>query len=342
MQDTLIEQEHSIRHSNLLPYIAVAAGVGIALFLPLFVKNRYTMNIFIMVLFYAFMGSAWNIVCGFVGELSLGHSAFVGVGGYVSSLMLIHLKFSPWFGMLAGIVISIIFGMIIGYPCFRLRGPYFTLTTIAFAELLRIYVTNTDVAPLGIPLKGAMGLLLPISGNSFGNFMFKSKNPYYYIILCFLLISITLTYIIRRNRLGYYLIAIKSDPNAAESLGINITKYKLIAMAISSGLIACAGTFYAQFFAYIGPERIFGMDLSVQIALIALIGGQGTVIGPVLGALVLVPLSELLNAHLGGSLAGLHLFVYGLIMVIVVLFMPNGIHAILKKLFERMTTRAKS
>ncbi len=302
--------------------------------IPLVVTNRYTLNIFILVLFYGFMGYAWNIVCGFVGELSLGHSVFVGIGGYVSTLMFINLGVSPWVGLFAGMAASAVMGVIVGYPCFKTKGPYFTLATIAFSELLRIYVTNTDVGPFGLPLKGAMGLLLPYEGAKFSLFTFNSKVPYYYIMLVFFLISIIITVIVKRSKLGYYLTAIKSDPNAAESLGINITKYKLIAIIISSAMIGCAGTFYAQYFRYIGPERIFGNNLAIEIALIALIGGQGTVMGPALGAIVLIPISEYLSAQFG-SVGGLHLFIYGVIMILVVLFMPKGIVEVFSRIGKK-------
>jgi branched-chain amino acid transport system permease protein len=303
--------------------------------IPLVVTNRYTLNIFILVLFYAFMGYSWNIVCGFVGELSLGHSVFVGVGGYVSTLLFINLGISPWLGMVAGMAVSAVAGVIVGFPCFKAKGPYFTLATIAFSELLRIYVTNTETGLFGLPLKGAMGLLLPYDGEKFSLFTFNGKVPYYYIILVFFLVAIVITVIIKRNKLGYYLTAIKSDPNAAESLGINITKYKLIAIVISSAMIGCAGTFYAQYFRYIGPERIFGHNLAIEIALIALIGGQGTVLGPALGAIVLIPISEYLAAHFG-SIGGLHLFIYGVVMILVVMFMPKGIVEVFHRLGNKL------
>ena len=296
------------------------------LILPLYLGNTYNLGICILVLYYAFMASAWNIVCGFLGELSLGHSVFVGLGGYTSTLLFVNLGWSPWLGMAAGILVAAMTGVIIGYPCFRLRGPYFTLTTIAFAELLRVYVESAEVGPFGLPLKGAMGLLLPLRGTSLALIEFRSKVPYYYLILAFLILAVLVTYCIKVHRLGYFLVAIRSDPDAAASLGINITKYKLIAMVISCGLIALGGSFYAQYFRYIGPERIFGIDISVQIALIALVGGQGTIFGPIIGALLLVPLGEFLSNNFGGNLPGLHLFIYGIVMMLVVLYLPKGVY----------------
>lgn len=306
----------------------------VAIFLPLGL-GRYQQHTLIMVLFFAFASSAWNIVCGFVGTVSLGHAVFLGIGGYVSTLLLLYTDLSPWLGMFAGAVIAAVFGIVIGYPCFKLKGPYFTLTTIAFGELIRIWVENNE-SLFGIDIKGSMGLLLPQTGNNPGKFEFASKLPYYYIILAFLIAALLITYYIKTHKLGFYLTAIKSDPDAAESLGIQLAKYKLIAMIISTFLIAFAGTYYAQYYRYLGPTRIFGNDLSVQIALIALIGGQGTVLGPLFGAILLVPISELLSEKFGGSLPGLHLFIYGVIMILVVYYMPNGIHDYVIKLYLKI------
>lgn len=307
-------------------------GAALAVFLPIFL-TRYTQHLFIMIMFFAFTAVAWNIVCGFIGQLSLGHAVFLGVGGYVSTLLLVNLGLSPWVGMFAGALLAAVFGLIVGYPCFRLKGPYFTLTTIAFGEILRIFVENNEKV-FGIDIKGAMGLVLPQYGNSFNAYEFDSKLIYYYIILGLTAIGILITFLIKRSKIGFYLTAIKSDPDAAESLGIPLARYKMYAMLISSFMIAFAGTFYAQYFRYIGPTRIFGGDISVQIALIGLVGGQGTVFGPLFGAVLLVPISEFLAERFGGSLPGLHLFIYGVIMILVVFYMPKGIHDYVMKVFH--------
>lgn len=303
--------------------------------------TRYTQHLFIMIMFFAFTAVAWNIVCGFIGQLSLGHGVFLGVGGYVSTLLLVNAGLSPWVGMLAGAALAAVFGMIVGYPCFRLKGPYFTLTTIAFAEILRIFVENNEKV-FGIDIKGAMGLVLPQYGNSFAAYEFDSKLTYYYIIFGLTVVGIAITFLIKRSKLGFYLTAIKSDPDAAESLGIPLATYKMIAMLISSFMIAFGGTFYAQYFRYIGPTRIFGGDISVQIALIGLVGGQGTVFGPLFGAVLLVPISEFLAERFGGSLPGLHLFIYGVIMIFVVFYMPKGIHDYVIKAFNFIGARIAS
>ncbi|MHB1314661.1 MAG: branched-chain amino acid ABC transporter permease [Christensenellales bacterium] len=297
----------------------------------------YYQQIMVLVLFFAFCATAWNVVCGFVGQLSLGHATFLGLGAYISTLLLRDMGLSPWIGMFIGAGITALVGVLVGYPCFRLKGPYFALTTIALGEVMRIWVENNEII-FGIDVKGSMGLLLDQTGNQAVAFEFGSKLEYYYVILAFLLIALLITYLIKRSKLGFYLTAIKSDPDAAESLGIPLAKYKLIAMALSCFLIAFAGTFYAQYYRYVGPNRIFGHDLSVQIALIALVGGQGTVLGPLIGAVLLIPLTELLSEY-GGALPGLHLFIYGVVMVLVVFYMPKGIHGLLSKYLKKIENK---
>ena len=315
-------------------FLGLIIGAVIFILIPL-PLGIYEQNILILIMYYAFAAMAWNILCGFVGTLSLGHGVFVGVGGYISSLLLLNLGLSPWIGMFVGATIAALFGVLIGYPCFRLKGPYFALTTIAFNALLCVWVTNNE-SLFGIDIKGSMGLSLPNKGNDFGAFQFSNKLVYYYVIFGFVIIGLIITYLLKRSKLGYYLTAIKSDPDAAESLGIHIGRYKMIAMLISSFMIAFAGTFYAQYFRYISPDRIFGGDFSIEIALIGLVGGQGTVFGPLLGALLLVPIGQLLSGYFGGSLPGLHLFIYGLIMILVIFFMPMGINSVVVEGYHKL------
>ncbi|NLI55352.1 MAG: branched-chain amino acid ABC transporter permease [Clostridiales bacterium] len=309
-------------------------GVLILLVVPNFVSTNVQI-VFILILFYGLCASCWNIVCGFVGELSLGHAVFLGFGAYISTLLLMDGSLSPWVGMFIAAIITAAFGVIVGLPCFRLHGPYFALTTIALGELIRIFVENNEKV-FGINIRGAMGLVLKQTGNQFIAFEFANKITYYYVLVAFVAVTILVTWLIKNSKLGYYLTAIKSDPDAAESLGIKLTKYKLIAMAISCFMISFAGTFYAQYFRYVGPTRIFSHDMSVQIALIALVGGQGTVFGPLLGACLLVPITEFLSEEFGGTMPGLHLFIYGIMMVLVVLYMPQGIYKNVTGFFKKL------
>jgi branched-chain amino acid transport system permease protein len=302
-------------------------GIGglLFLFIPLLMDDPYFLHIFILVFFFAYLGTAWSLV-GMAGQLSLGHAAFLGIGGYVSTLMFMEWGVTPWLGMIIGAIGCGIIGLIIGYPTFRLKGPYFALTTIAFAEILRIYVENTEVAPLGIPLKGGMGLMVPLKGHVPGVFQFEGKEPYYYISLLMMIIAVFISFAINRSRFGFYLAAIRGDQDAAESLGINSTKFKLIALAISCFLVALGGSFYAQYFRFINPERAMGLGLSIEIALVGIVGGWQTVLGPTIGSFLLTPFGELVRAYFGGTYAGLHLLIYGVMLMVVIFFLPNGLN----------------
>ena len=304
--------------------------------LPLVTQDSFLIHSAIMVLFFAYMATAWNFLCGYVGQLSLGHAMFSGVGGYVSVLLYTGLGISPWFGMIAGGLVAAALSVVIGYPTFRLKGPYFALTTIAFAEMVRIWVENTNVF-LGIPLKGAEGLVVPnAGGDNFFAFQFAGKVPYYYIILVMLALAILATLIMQRSKLGYCLKAIRGDGDAAEALGISPTRYTMAAFAISAFMTALGGSFYAQFFRYINPERNMGLELSIDMAVMSIIGGQGTPFGPLVGALVLTPVAEITRSTLGGSFLGLHLVLYGVVLMLCVLYFPKGILSPFQRLAARL------
>ncbi len=305
---------------------------------PVIIRDEYYLHMLVGILFFAYMASAWNIVSGYTGQLSLGHSALCGIGGYVSTLLFINLGLTPWIGMLVGGLAATVVGVVIGYPCFRLRGPYFTLTTIAFAEILRIWVENTDEI-FGIELRGAQGLLVPLKGQSPWLFQFTSKVPYYYIIVAMLLVVMAAAFWMEKSRMGFYLKAIRADQDGAEALGINSTRYFLSAMAMSSFLTALGGSFYAQYFRYINPERNMGLDLSIEFALMGIVGGQGTVLGPVLGAFLLNPAGEISRSLLGGKLMGLHLVIYGLVLVLAVMFLPKGLIQPIRQVVRRVPGR---
>jgi branched-chain amino acid transport system permease protein len=317
------------------PSMVIAAGLtAIALILPLVIHDEFILHSIIMVFYLAYLASAWNLLCGYVGQISFGHSVFAGLGGYVSVLLLTAAGMSPWFGMLIGGALSALLAVAIGYPTMRLRGPYFALTTIAFAEIVRIWFENTDVV-FGIALKGAEGLSVPLVGTDWSRFQFESKVPYYYIILVMLLIVMGITWLMERSRLGVCLKAVRGDRDAAESLGINPTKITLTAFAISAFMTALGGSFFAMFIRFINPERNMGVELSIDMALMSIIGGQGTVAGPLVGAMFLAPVAELARTYLGGRFIGVHLALYGLVLIIAVLYLPKGLLHPLQKLTQR-------
>lgn len=297
----------------------IVSLLALLVIFPLFIESQYIMHISILILYYSLVSQAWNILSGYSGQFSFGHAAFFGTGAYTSSILLTKYAVTPWIGMLIGAAIAAVIGLIIGFLSFRykLRGAYFALGTLAFAEILRITVQNTEY------FNKTLGVLITINPDPL-MFQFGSRMGYYYAILIFTVLATLLVYYISRSRLGYNLVAIRENEEAAQSLGVNTFKNKMTAIAISAAITAIGGTFYAQYILYIEPPTTFGNDVSVAILLPAIIGGMGTVFGPFVGALVIVPLGEI-TAKLFGGFAGAHLMAYGIILVVVILYLPGGI-----------------
>jgi len=318
-----------------LPLILVAV---IALGLPLVVRSATYLHIVILLYLYAYLTTSWNLVGGFAGVLPLGHATFVGIGAYTSTILSLQYGISPWIGMLVGAVLASIVGVIIGLPTFKMRGAYFALATIAFAEGIRVMVENIDF--LGpFQLNGPRGLQIPPLKTGIAHFMFAEKEPYYYIILAMLAGVLTITWAISRSKLGYYLMAGGEEPEAAQALGVNVARAKLTAMALSSFLTAFAGTFWAQFTLYIHPKSVMSLDISFEIAFIALIGGRGSISGPVLGALLLRPVSDFSRIYFGSTLPGLHLIIFGVVLILVMLYQPRGLQEPLTGLYKSLMKR---
>ncbi len=318
--------------------LSLLAVLLIAFGLPLVMTSPTYLHIVILIYFYAYLTSSWNMVGGFAGVLPLGHAVFIGTGAYTSTILSLQYGVSPWIGMLVGGVLSMGIGVLIGLPTFKMRGAYFALATIAFAEGMRVMVENLDyLGPFN--LNGPRGLQIPPLDFGFVNFMFKGKEPYYYIILIMLIGVLALTWIISRSKLGYYLNAGGEEPEAAMALGVNVARAKLIAMAMSSFLTALAGTFYAQFSLFIHPKSIISLDLSFEIAFIALIGGRGSIAGPLLGALLLRPVSDFSRIYFGDVFPGLHLVIFGVILILVMIYQPRGIQEPLTRFYYRMLDR---
>jgi branched-chain amino acid transport system permease protein len=300
--------------------ISLLAVLALALALPSLVGNASQLNYAILVLMIAQAGVAWNILGGYAGQVSLGHAAFYGIGAYTSTQLLLVFGLSPWLGMLAGGIVAVAFALAIGWPCFRLKGHYFAMATIAIAEILQIMVTNWDW------LGGAVGLSLPLAEAGWWGFVFnKSKVPYYYIILALLLLTLGASWLIERSFLGYYFRAIKDEPDAACSVGIELTRYKLIAIAASSFLTALGGTFYAQKELFIDPGSTMATSLSIKIALVAILGGVGHLGGPLVGAVILTAIEEATRATFGGTGRGTDLIIYALLIIAVAVFYPGGV-----------------
>jgi branched-chain amino acid transport system permease protein len=309
---------------------ALVAGVAIAAALPFLVSNASQLNYAILVLMIAQAGVAWNILGGYAGQVSLGHAAFYGIGAYTSTQLLLVFGLSPWLGMLAGGVLAVLFALAIGWPCFRLKGHYFAMATIAIAEILQVVVTNWEW------LGGAVGLSLPVAEAGWSGFVFnKSKVPYYYIILALLLLTLGVNWLIERSFLGYYFRAIKDEPDAARSVGIDLKRYKLVAIATSSFLTALGGSFYAQKELFIDPGSTLSTSLSIKIALVAILGGVGSLGGPVVGAVILTAIEEMTRAMFGGTGRGTDLIIYALLIIVVAVFYPSGVTGWLRDLERR-------
>jgi branched-chain amino acid transport system permease protein len=299
--------------------LAGALAVGALVALPPLLP-KYHLEVLISVVFWAYLGIAWNLVGGYAGQFSFGHAAFFGIGAYTSTLLLLRAGLTPWAGMLAGGALAAAFGLFEGYLSFRygLKGPYFSLVTLAFAEMLRVVSVNTKA------VGSSLGLVVPSAASAPAMFMFSGKLPYYYVILGMGALALALTWKIERSRLGFSLAAIRENEDAAEAAGVDALAVKLRAMALSSFLTALGGTFYAQYFAYIDPTITFGPSVSIGALLPAIVGGAGTVLGPVLGSFVLTPLSELTRFALRGR-TGADIMLYGAILVLVISFLPQGL-----------------
>jgi branched-chain amino acid transport system permease protein len=307
-------------------WIWIAAGACLLLVYPLLFRLPFPRHLMIMIFLYASMGLAWNMIGGYAGQISLGHAVYFGAGAYTSTLLLMKLGVSPWVGMLAGGLLSIAIAYIIGYPCFKLAGHYFAIATIAIGEIVQQWMRNWDWSG------AAVGLTLPILPESFINLEFhSSKVPYYYIAFGIFILTIGATALIDRSKLGYYFKAIKGDLEGARSLGINVTKYKFYALALSAFFTSICGSFYAQYVLFIDPDSVFPMLLSIIVCLIATLGGVGTIWGPVIGAFILIPISEFTRIHFGGGGKGTDMIAYGFLIMIISIYQPFGVIGLFKR-----------
>jgi branched-chain amino acid transport system permease protein len=305
------------------------AAVGVILVaLPWVIKSAFAVDIFIRILLFAFIGVAWNLIGGYAKQLSLGHAAFFGLGAYTSTILQIDFGISPWLGMIAGGVVAAIASLPIGWLCFRLRGPYFAIATIAAAQVLMlIFLKFRDFA------WGAEGTTIPNLGNSPLMMQFEAKAAYYYVALGLLALGLAITYRIEKSWMGYYLVAIGEDEDAAEAVGVNAPRVKRDIYMISAFLTALAGTFYTQYIYFIDPNTAFNFSVSIEAALVSIVGGVGTLWGPVIGTVLLETTSALLQSWLGSSMGGVQLTVYSLILMAVILWRPTGIMGFISEIY---------
>lgn len=299
-------------------------------------SHAFAIDIFIRVFLFAFIGVAWNLLGGYAQQLSLGHAAYFGLGAYTSTLLLIRAGVSPWIGMVAGGVVAALASLPIGALCFRLRGPYFAIATIGTAQtLMLLFLKFRDFA------WGAVGTTIPNLGNSPWMMQFAAKAAYYYIALGLLALGLAVTYWVERSWMGYYLVAVGEDQAAAEAVGVNVPRIKRDIYLISAFLTGLAGTFYTQYIYFIDPNTAFSFNISVEAALVSIVGGIGTLWGPVLGSVLLEPASALAQSWLGGGAhAGVQLALYAVILIVVILWRPTGLLGALTAAYDRIVRAA--
>lgn len=301
----------------LLLYPWLVAGSGNAAFLQ---------DMGSLMLLAAIGASAWNIVGGYAGQISVGHAMFFGAGAYLPLLVFQQWQLPPLAGVPLGIAASLVIALLVGFPTFRLVGHYFSMATIAVAELIRIVVGNWDF------LGAAIGLQGPAVARGWWDLTFRSAVPYYYIFLGVLALLLLLTWQMQRSRLGYYLRAIRAGERAARSLGVPVRRYKLYALLLSAAFTSLAGSLYALKTGFIDPDSGLGILVSVQMIITAALGGAGTLLGPLLGAAILVPLQTATNTWFGGGGSGLTYIIYGGIIVLIARFEPGGLLELWRRL----------
>jgi branched-chain amino acid transport system permease protein len=299
--------------------------LAVLLALPL-VADRYVLSVLTLIFYFAYVGQAWNLMMGYAGQLSLGHALYVGLGGYVAALLWLDFGIGPWLGVFAAVAVAAGFGAAIGWLGFRfgIAGVYFALLTIAFAEFTRIGFDHLGVTG------GAAGLFLPFEEKRMGEWwnLRGGQLLFYYLALALASGAVLLVALIARSRLGYRLIAVREDETAARALGIDAFAVKMAAVVISSAMTAVGGVFYAFYYNNLFPSQVFEMSRSIELILAPIVGGLGTVFGPVIGAFVLTPLGEVLiaiTARLGVDAPGVKAVFYGVILIVIIYAMPTGV-----------------
>ena len=303
----------------------------LAVIAPLVVPNAFFRSVLLEVAIFALLGVAWNVLGGYAGQLSLGHAAYFGMGAYTSTLLLVYAGVATVYGIWIGGLAAMLLSIPIGLASFRLRGPYFAIATIATAETMRLLALRFREFTFG-----ALGTTVPLTPNAPLNFLFSDKLGLYYTALAMVLAAVAVTAWIERNKLGYYLVAVGQDEDAAEAIGVRAPWVKQQANFVSAFFAALAGTLYVQYTYFIQPDTVFGLAISTEAVLVAIVGGVGTLWGPVVGALLLHPIASVTQAQLGGTFAGAQLVVYAIILMAVILAKPSGLVGFLGPPYRRV------
>lgn len=320
----------SSRRRQLVVAVVVFALIALV---PSLVSDVYMMNVLILTLLFAALSQSWNLLGGYCGQVSLGHALYFGIGAYATSILYVKFGIIPWGGLLAGGIIAAAIALALGYPCFRLKGHYFSIATIVIAEIGLLLFHNWDYAG------AALGIQWPFTPDLWWTLQFaRDKAPYFYFALGLFAVTWLVTFSIVELKWGYWWRAVKDSAEAAESLGVTIFHSKMAAAAISAFFTAVGGGFYAAFVSYIDPDSVMHFRFSLLMALPAVLGGVGSLWGPAIGALILIPLAEFTRSYLGGSGSGLDLVIYGGLIMIVSLTRPEGILSIIKPAVKREAT----
>jgi len=305
--------------------VLLGALLALALVFPAFASG-YLLSVGFLILYFAFCGQAWNIMMGFAGQLSLGHSLYVGLGAYAAAALYVHFGISPWIGLGASVGISMLAGAAIGFLAFRfgVSGVYFAILTIAFAEFARIGFDHFKW------VQGSSGFFLPVKNYATSDLWNLRGSPvmFYYVMLAMTAGAFVLCHVLLRSRMGYYWQAIRESPEAAEALGVNLFRYKMAAVVISAALTALAGVMFAFYYNNLFPEQIFHISRSIEMILGPIIGGIGTLAGPIVGAFVITGLAEGMREvmlRLGIDVPGVKQVFYGLCLLLVIIFLPHGV-----------------
>ena len=307
----------------------------LALIFPWVFSSPFMVNFGVLALFYAFIGQSWNVAGGFAGQLSFGHVAFFGVGAYASTIVQMRFGFNPWWGLPVSALAGALAGALIGALSFRagLKGSYFALITLAFAEVFRIIANSVEITG------GGLGMLIPMK-QTLDNFQFGDRRVFYFIILALTALSVALAIWLKHSRFGARLAAIRENEDSARALGIDIFREKIKIMMLSGAIAGVGGCFFAQYFLYIDPTIVFGVDKSVEMLLVSMIGGAGTVYGPLIGALLLALVSEVTRSMF--TFQGLSLVLYGALLVVIIAFLPNGLSDLFKRRQQAKVGRLSS
>ena len=313
-------QDNSILRGRRREVWTGVAVLAVLAALPVLVRDVYTQNLIFITLLFAGLSQAWNVLGGYCGQISLGHALYLGIGAYVSTLLYLNFGVPPTVGMFAGAAVAGLCSLLVGWPCFRLSGHYYAIATVVVGEIGYLLFLNWDL------VGAATGLYMPFHGESLVNLEFRtSKVPFLYVVLAFLVLTWVVAWVVEGSRWGFAWRAVRDDVIAARSLGVRVFPSKMAAAAISGALTGMGGAIYAQYVGYIDPDSIMSGQLSILIALPAVLGGVGTLWGPLLGSALLTPLSELTRSYLGGSGQGVDLMIYGGLIVVVSLARPAGI-----------------